>query len=52
MRGIDKVMQEETHIKVFVAPDPLDCVAIGTGKALESLDQLRPGAVYINSFFS
>ena len=52
MRGIDKVMQEETHIKVFVAPDPLDCVAIGTGKALESLDQLRPGAVYSNSFFS
>jgi len=51
MRGIDKVMQEETGIKVFVAESPLECVALGTGKALDSLDQLQPGSVFSNSFF-
>ena len=51
LRGLPELMQEETGIKVYVAENPLSCVAIGTGKALENLDKLRPGTVFSNSFF-
>ena len=36
--GLDKLIQESTKIAVYVAEDPISCVALGTGKALESLD--------------
>ena len=49
--GFAKVLEEDTGIRVFVAENPLDCVAIGTGKALENLDKLRPGTVYSNAMF-
>ena len=45
------VLEEDSGIRVFVAENPLDCVAIGTGKALENLDKLRPGTVYSNAMF-
>lgn len=35
LRNLDKVISEETKMPVLIAEDPLDCVAIGTGKALE-----------------
>ncbi|WP_070120814.1 rod shape-determining protein [Bacillus marinisedimentorum] len=37
LRNLDKVISDETKMPVLVAEDPLDCVAIGTGKALENL---------------
>ena len=40
MHGIDKRIEERTGIKVIIAEDPTSCVAIGTGKALDSLDKL------------
>ena len=49
--GFAKVLEEETGIRVFVADNPLDCVAYGTGKALKNLDKLRPGTVYSNAMF-
>ena len=49
--GFAKVLEEETGIRVFVADNPLDCVAFGTGKALDNLDKLRPGTVYSNAMF-
>ena len=33
--GLDKLIQRETDIPTVVADDPLSCVALGTGKALE-----------------
>ena len=33
--GLDKLIQRETNIPAAVADDPLSCVALGTGKALE-----------------
>ena len=36
LRNLDKVISEETNMPVLVAEDPLDCVAIGTGKALDT----------------
>lgn len=38
LRNLDKVISEETNMPVIVAEDPLDCVAIGTGKALDNID--------------
>ena len=33
--GLDALIRKETDIPTSVADDPLSCVAIGTGKALE-----------------
>lgn len=35
LRKIDTLISEETKIPVHVAPDALDCVAIGMGYCLE-----------------
>ena len=35
IRGLDKLISRETNIPVYVAENPLDCVALGTGKRLE-----------------
>jgi len=37
LRNLDKVIAEETKMPVLIAEDPLDCVAIGTGKALDNI---------------
>ncbi len=36
--GLDKLLQEKTKIKVFLADDPVSCVALGTGMALDDID--------------
>ncbi|NLM38364.1 MAG: rod shape-determining protein, partial [Firmicutes bacterium] len=41
LRGLDRLLAEETEMPVQVAEDPLTCVARGTGKVLEELDELR-----------
>lgn len=35
LRGLDKLVKEETGMPVKIAENPLDCVAIGTGKSVE-----------------
>jgi len=37
LRNLDKVISKETDMPVIVAENPLDCVAIGTGKALDHI---------------
>lgn len=37
LRNLDKLLAKETGMPVAVAENPLDCVAIGTGKALENI---------------
>ncbi len=41
LRGVDTLIAEETGLPVHVADDPLTCVALGTGKALDEMDRLR-----------
>lgn len=41
LRDLDKVISEETNMPVFIADEPLDCVAIGTGKALDNFDVIK-----------
>ncbi len=41
LRNLDLVLSNATSLPVFVANEPLNCVALGSGKVLESPDQLR-----------
>ncbi len=40
LEGIDAMIQERTGVRTYVAEDPLNCVALGTGVALEDMDIL------------
>ncbi|MCL6456478.1 MAG: rod shape-determining protein [Gorillibacterium sp.] len=37
LRNLDKLLTRETGMPVMVADNPLDCVAIGTGRALDNI---------------
>lgn len=46
LRGLNLLMQSVTDIPVRVADNPLTCVALGTGRALEEMDAIwKSGAV-------
>lgn len=40
LKGLDRLIHKETHMPVHIAESPLDCVAIGAGKALENIDKM------------
>ncbi|WEG14910.1 rod shape-determining protein [Pullulanibacillus sp. KACC 23026] len=44
LRNLDKVLSDETKMPVIIAENPLDCVAIGTGRALENLPMFKSKA--------
>ena len=41
LRGIDKLLSEETGLPVHVAEDPITSVALGTGKVLNEIQYLK-----------
>ena len=41
--GLDELIHRETGIPTMLADDPLSCVAIGTGKALDFVDHFKDG---------
>ena len=41
LEGLDRLVIRETGMPVHIAENPLDCVAIGTGKALDSIEVLK-----------
>jgi len=45
LKGLDKMVAEETGMPVFLADDPLDCVVLGAGKALTAIELLKTIAV-------
>jgi rod shape-determining protein MreB len=45
LKGLAERIAEETHIRAWVAQDPLTCVARGAGKVLEQFELLRPALV-------
>ena len=47
LTDLDKLIKKETGMPVRIAENPLDCVAIGTSKAVESINELRD--VFISS---
>lgn len=38
--GLDKLLTHETGVNVYLAEDPIACVALGTGKALAQLEKI------------
>ncbi|HIU64594.1 MAG TPA: rod shape-determining protein MreB [Candidatus Avacidaminococcus intestinavium] len=47
--GMPELINSETGIATFVADNPLECVAIGTGKVLSSLDKLKDSVIMTHS---
>ncbi len=45
LRGLDQLLRQETALPIAVADDPLSCVALGTGQALDQLDLLKKVAL-------
>ena len=41
IRGLDRLMSEETRMPVSVAKDPLTCVVLGCGSVLEDFELLK-----------
>jgi len=39
LRGIDRLISNETKMPVLIAKDPLSCVAIGTGMVVEAMHE-------------
>ena len=46
--GFDKLVESHTGIETHVADDAISCVAFGTGKSLESLDQMQDGTMNLS----
>ena len=41
IRGLDKLLERETKMPVYLAEDPLTAVVRGTGIILEDIDSFR-----------
>ncbi len=40
LHGMDQLLMEELKVPVFIAENPMDCVAIGTGIMLDNIDRV------------
>ncbi|MFA5090157.1 MAG: rod shape-determining protein [Candidatus Omnitrophota bacterium] len=49
LRGLDKLISEETGLPVHIADEPLTAVALGTGKVLNEIRYLKKVTVNIKS---
>jgi rod shape-determining protein MreB len=50
LTGLAKLLSKETDIPVFLADDPLTCVARGTGHALEDINKLADALISNEGF--
>ncbi|MDD2377190.1 MAG: rod shape-determining protein, partial [Clostridia bacterium] len=51
INGLDQLIQERTGISTMISEDPISCVALGTGKALNHIEMLETGnAIKIKKF--
>lgn len=48
--GMEKLLEERMGIKVSIAKDPIECVAIGTGKSLDWLQVLEDNSLGQNRY--
>ena len=51
LRGMDKLINRETGIPVYIAEYPLDCVAEGAGKVLENMDKYQDTLVEYMKYY-
>ncbi|MDD2628392.1 MAG: rod shape-determining protein, partial [Clostridia bacterium] len=48
---LDQLIQDRTGIATMISEDPISCVALGTGKALNHIEMLETGnAIKIKKF--
>ncbi|PKM83781.1 MAG: rod shape-determining protein [Firmicutes bacterium HGW-Firmicutes-13] len=45
LHGLDKLISKETGLPVIITENPLDCVALGTGKVLAEIELLKRVAI-------
>jgi rod shape-determining protein MreB and related proteins len=45
LHGIDQLLMEELKVPVFIAENPMDCVAVGTGIMLDNIDKVAASSV-------
>ncbi|MGQ9500170.1 MAG: rod shape-determining protein, partial [Dissulfurimicrobium sp.] len=46
LKNLDKLLKKETELPIIVADDPLSSVALGSGKALDTIDILKDIMIY------
>ena len=46
--GFDKLVEARTGIHTVIAEDAISCVAIGTGKSLDSLNNMQDGTMNLS----
>ncbi len=46
--GFDKLIESKTGIATHVADDAISCVAYGTGKSLESINEMQDGTINLS----
>lgn len=51
LRGMDKLINRETGIPVYIAEFPLDCVAEGAGKVLENMEKYQDTLVEYMKYY-
>lgn len=49
LKGLDQLIAQETKLKVQVASNPIECVAVGTGNCFDHLNNLGTGFQDISS---
>ena len=49
LHGMDKLLQSKLSVPVSVAKDPISCVVIGTGKALNLIEIMEEDDTVVNA---
>ena len=52
LRGFDELITEITGIKTRVAPNPMNCVVLGTGRALDDVNRFTESRINISAALS
>jgi rod shape-determining protein MreB len=49
LRGLPELVTQQTEIETLVAESPMECVALGTGKALQTLDKFKESGTILSA---
>ncbi|MDL2263929.1 rod shape-determining protein [Synergistaceae bacterium OttesenSCG-928-I11] len=49
LRGLPELVTQQTEIETIVADSPMECVALGTGKALQTLDKFKEAGTVLSA---
>jgi rod shape-determining protein MreB len=49
LRGLPELVTQQTEIETIVAESPMECVVLGTGRTLETLDKFRESGTVLSA---